>query len=75
MARLAVITLALGLLAGCSPQARSVSYFEAHPQAAATMVAACRAGARGGVECDNAEAGQARAAANARMAIYRKAFR
>lgn len=77
MVRLERLGLALGLLAlaACSDQPRSVSYFEAHPSEAAAVVKACVSGDRRGPECDTAEAGHARAAANARMAAYRKAFR
>lgn len=67
--------LSLTAMSACSPQPRSASYFEAHPQEAAVVVKACLAGNARGDECDTAEAGQARAAANARMAIYRKSTR
>lgn len=76
MSRSPILVSILGacLLGGCSPQPRSTSYFEAHPREAAAVVKACVAGDRRGAECDTAEAGQAKAAADARMAIYRKAF-
>lgn len=67
-------TVALLGLAACSPEPRSASYFAAHPDEAAKVVADCKAGAHRGQECVNAEAGVAFAKRDARMDAYRKGF-
>lgn len=66
--------LALASLAACSPQPRSQSYFEANPEEAEQVLADCKAGARRGQECENALAGPAAAARQARMEAYWKGF-
>lgn len=73
MARLLSALAFLGL-AACSPQPRSVSYFEAHASEAETVAAACKAGAHRGQECVNAQAAVASARRDARMDAYRKGF-
>ena len=65
---------ALAALAACSPEARSASYFEEHPEEAAEVADACKAGAHRGQECVNAEAGVAAAQRAARMDAFRKGF-
>lgn len=70
----ALLASALVGLAACSPQPRSVSYFEAHAGEAETVVAACKAGAHRGQECVNAQAAVASARRDARMDAYRKGF-
>lgn len=69
-----VLPLALAALGACSPQPRSASYFETHPDEAEEVVAACRTGARRGEECVHAQAGVAAAKRDARMDAYRKGF-
>lgn len=71
--RLALL-LALALLAACSPQPRSVSYFQAHQAEAEQVVAGCKAGAHRGQECVNAQAGVAASRGDERMDAYRKGF-
>jgi hypothetical protein len=66
--------LILGTLAACSPQPRSSSYFEAHPEEAALVVADCAAGKHRGDECVNAKAGDAEVRRKARMDAYKKNF-
>jgi hypothetical protein len=68
-----VLPLAFNLTA-CSAAPRSASYFQAHPQDAKAVAAACQAGAARGAECPNAQDGIAAAARDARMAAYRKSF-
>lgn len=69
-----VAPLALGALAACSPEPRSASYFEAHPDEAASVADACKTGARRGEECANAQAGLAASERTKRMNAYRKGF-
>lgn len=66
--------VALVGLAACSPEPRSASYFAAHADEAAKVVADCKAGAHRGQECVNAEAGVASAKRDARIDAYRKGF-
>jgi hypothetical protein len=69
-----IAVLALAGLAACSPEARSASYFEAHPEEAAKVADACKTGAHRGQECANAQAGVAAAQRTERMNAYRKGF-
>lgn len=73
IARLLSVAVILGL-AACSPEPRSASYFAAHADEAAKVVADCKSGAHRGQECVNAEAGMASAKRDARMDAYRKGF-
>ena len=69
------ITVLVGvMLAGCTGEPRSASYFEAHPAEAQRVAAGCKAGAWRGRECDTALAGLAAAADAARLEMYRKTF-
>lgn len=61
-------------LASCSPEPRSVTFFASHLGVAREIVANCRAGTSRGGECENAQAGLASAARDARMREFRKAF-
>jgi hypothetical protein len=70
---LLVLFLSFGA-AACSGPPRNEAYFEAHPQEAAAVVAACRRGAARGAECRDAQSAIATAARDARMARFRKAF-
>lgn len=74
MIRYVATALALAGLAACSPAPRSASYFEAHPDEAAQVVADCKTGAHRGEECVNAQAAAAAAARAARMNAYKKNF-
>ena len=69
-----VLVLALAALSACSPDPRSATYFEAHQEEAAKVVADCQTGAHRGQECVNAQAGVAAAKRDARMDAYRKGF-
>jgi hypothetical protein len=64
----------LALLAACTAQPTSRSYFAAHPNQARQVAAACRDGAQRGPECANAEAGEADAARDARMKQFKQGF-
>jgi hypothetical protein len=67
--------LALGtIVAGCSPPARSTSYFEAHPAEVDSVLTACTAGSQRGAECDNANLAKAHRAADDRMSQFKKSF-
>ena len=68
-----LLVAALGLCA-CSAEPRSASYFEAHRDVAARVLADCQAGRHRGQECTNAEAAKVAADAEARMKLYRKSF-
>jgi len=72
--RRAFLLAALPLLAACTPQPRSESYFEAHPAETARVSNACVSGERRGAECNAARAAEARFKANARLQAYRKGF-
>jgi hypothetical protein len=61
-------------LTACAEEPRSAEYFEAHPQEAVEVSALCAAGAKGGDECANAQAGLAAARREARMDSYRRQF-
>jgi hypothetical protein len=69
-----VLPLALAPLAACSPQPRSVSYFQTHKAEAEQVVSNCRTGAHRGQECVNAQAGVAASRRNERIDAYRKGF-
>lgn len=62
------------LLVGCQPQARSASYFEAHPEAAELVIKACTSGEHRGVECEHAQTGLAAQTAAARQDLFKKSF-
>lgn len=74
MIRRGLSLLLLGALAACSPQPRSASYFEGHPEEAAQAVADCAAGTHRGEECVNAKAGASEIQRKARMDAYKKNF-
>lgn len=74
MIRAVPILLAYVGVASCSPQPRSTSFFAAHLDAARAVAADCRSGGHRGRECENAEAGLASAARDARMREFQKAF-
>lgn len=74
MMRRLLVTFALAGLAACSPEPRSVSYFEAHADEAAKVVSDCKTGAHRGQECTNAQAAVASAKRDERMDAYRKGF-
>lgn len=73
IARLVLATLLVGM-AACSPQPRSVDYFQAHQAEAEKVVADCRTGAHRGQECVNAQAGVAASRRHERLDAYRKGF-
>jgi hypothetical protein len=73
MKRAAILFTVLAI-AACSPQPRAASYFKAHPDEAAKVVAECAAGTHRGAECDNAQAAKAQIDSDARMAEYKKHF-
>ncbi|MGH6971675.1 MAG: EexN family lipoprotein [Caulobacteraceae bacterium] len=72
--RALVLSLTIAGLGACSPQPRSASYFQAHQEEAAKVVADCQTGAHRGEECVNAQAGVAAAKRDARIDAYRKGF-
>lgn len=74
MTRAGGALLALTVLAGCSAAPRSASYFEAHPDDAQAVLAACKSGQARGEECQTALAGAAATANKARLELYRKGF-
>ena len=74
MIRRLIAGLGLVALVACSPQPRSTSYFEAHPEETAKVVVACARGDHRGQECANAQAGAAAIRRNVRMDAYRKGF-
>lgn len=67
------LTLVL-IVGGCQAQPRSASYFEAHPEETASVLAECARGARRGAECDNARAAEGAIEAKARQDLFRKGF-
>lgn len=69
-----VVAFSLVVLVGCQKEPRSVSYFEAHPDEAQRVVAACRSGSHRGSECDNAQGGLAKLEAERRLQLFRKSF-
>ncbi len=71
MNRLIVAAL---FLTGCQAEPRSASFFEANPDEAQRVVAACKSGAHRGRECENAQAGVAAVQANKRMDLFKKSF-
>jgi hypothetical protein len=73
MHRFIFLFAAVGLTA-CSPEPRSASYFEAHPEDAAKVVSDCQTGAHRGQECSNAQAAVAATKRDERMNAYRKGF-
>ena len=76
MKRHAVLAAAsFGVLAACSPQPRSASYFEAHQDETAKVLADCTAGTHRGEECANAQAADAKLKSNARMKLYKSGFK
>ncbi|WP_436017301.1 EexN family lipoprotein [Phenylobacterium sp. LjRoot219] len=70
----AALTASFALLASCSPEPRSASYFEAHPGEIAKIVSACRSGLHGGEECTNAQTADAKLRSDARLALYKSGF-
>lgn len=74
MIRLLLVAVAIAGLAACSPEPRSASYFEAHKEEAAKVVADCQTGAHRGQECTNAQTAIAAAKRDERMDAYRKGF-
>jgi hypothetical protein len=73
MRRAAILMLLLAL-AGCNPPPRAASYFKAHPEDAAKVLADCAAGARRGAECDNAKSAEAQIESDKRLSLYKKSF-
>jgi hypothetical protein len=61
-------------ISACQAQPRSADYFAAHPEEAVRITADCKAGTRGGRECDTAKAGLAALQAERRQETFRKAF-
>ena len=75
MRRVALALVVAGsALGACQREARSASYFEAHPGEIAGVLAACKAGSTRGGECDNAALADARRQASDRMNLYKKSF-
>ncbi|MDB5457643.1 MAG: hypothetical protein JWP92_3228 [Caulobacter sp.] len=74
MTRLASLLFLAASLVACSREPRSASYFDAHRQEAAKVVAACKAGAHRGDECLNAQFAMSNARREARMERYRRVF-
>ncbi len=74
MTRGVAASLAMATLAACAPAPRSASYFEAHPEEAHTVLAACKTGQTRGAECETALAGVTATANAARLRLYRKGF-
>lgn len=74
MIRVVAVGLALVSLAGCSAAPRSASYFDAHPDDAQAVLAACKSGQARGEECQTALAGATATANKARLELYRKGF-
>lgn len=74
MIRRFLLAFTVTALAACSPEPRSASYFEAHPEDAAKVVADCQTGAHRGQECSNAQTAVAAAKRDERMDAYRKGF-
>jgi hypothetical protein len=72
--RRAAILVVLLALAACNPPPRAVSYFKAHPDDAATVIADCSAGAHRGAECGNAQAAVAQIQSDQRLSLYKKSF-
>ncbi len=72
--RRAALLIALAALAGCSPPARSASYFKAHPEEIGEVLADCAAGSHRGPECDNARAAKALIDSDQRLALYKHSF-
>jgi len=68
------LPLTLALLAACSPEPRSASYFQAHQAEAEQVVADCKKGSHRGQECVNAQASVAASRRDERMDAYRKGF-
>lgn len=64
----------LVLLAACQPEPRSASYFEAHADERAQVVADCRGGKHRGEECKNAQFASEKAARTKTMNDYRDGF-
>jgi hypothetical protein len=62
------------MIGACQPQPRSASYFEAHPDETARVLAACAGGTHRGLECKNARAADGAIKAEARQALFRKGF-
>ena len=69
------VAACIALLAACSPQPRSASYFEAHQDETAKVLADCTAGTHRGEECANAQAADAKLKSNARMKLYKSGFK
>lgn len=70
------LLLAPGLvfLVACQPEPRSASYFEAHADERAQVVADCRTGKHRGEECKNAQFASEKAARTKTMNDYRGGF-
>jgi hypothetical protein len=72
--RRAALLATLLALAACNSPPRAVSYFRAHPDEAATVIANCSAGAHRGTECDHAQAAVAQIQSDQRLSLYKKSF-
>lgn len=62
-------------LAGCSRDPRSASYFEAHPDETNRVLSDCKSGTHRGAECENASAADAKRKSDARLELYKSAFK
>ena len=69
----ALFVLAMGLF-GCSAPPRAASYFRAHPEEDAAVLAACTAGAHRGPECVNAELAGEQIRSDRRLRQYKENF-
>jgi hypothetical protein len=72
--RRAALLIALAALAGCTPPARSTSYFKAHPEETGKVLVDCVAGSHRGPDCDNAKAAEAMIDSDRRLALYKHSF-
>lgn len=73
--RAVVVVAVLSAIGGCSPPARSVSYFQAHPDEAQATATQCTSGAVRGKECENAAAAVQLLAADKAATARAQAFR
>lgn len=61
-------------VSACTAEPRSAEFFENHPEEAVQVAGLCAAGAKGGDECVNAQAGIAAIEREARQDAYRRQF-
>lgn len=74
MNRQYVLLLIVLATAACTPPARDGTFFEAHPEVTAEVVAGCAAGTHRGAECVNARAAASSLRRQKRMEAYKKNF-